>query len=229
MELLDLGNVLSAIASFNEQFYSPPMLIIMHALVFFVPLAMYFGRGRKWVDSLTKCWLGASFFILAFFLFTMYRWFLDEVGTSFLIFPAFTLIYIGIGIYILLDIRRNKYHFASSDSDKATRLVGLLTALGGYALYIIIQIIDGHGFTGIVLYGAELPLLSYVIGLLIMAIPYTPTVLLVSISVWAGFGGLLAGIVFPYVADYLATGAGIVGIIMFFKWRKNMKMIAATT
>ncbi len=112
-------------------FYSLPMLIIMHALVVFVPLAIYFGRGRKWVDTLAKIWLGASFFILAIFLFKMYRWFVDEVGTSLLIFPAFILIYVAIGIYLLMDIRRGRYHFASSDSGQATSLIGLLTALGG--------------------------------------------------------------------------------------------------
>lgn len=218
--MMDLEILLDAIRDVNLALFPLPIVVLLHALAISMALLIFFSsrERRTWVNAATKTWLALSQFLLVAFILCVAT-VLSQSGATFV-----AVLYVGavpygaLGVLFFVDIWRRRTDFVS-DSRSLQRCIGLTVALGGVLLYPITQFLAGYRYPRMVVYGAEIPTVTYVIGLLIMALPrssalFKASLALISVvGILAGGGGVLIG----YWNDiYLALG-GVLGLVFLGK------------
>ena len=213
--MTDLELLLDAIRDVNLALFPLPVVALLHALAISVALLVFFGsrERRTWVNAATKTWLALSLFLLVAFILCV-AGVLSQSGASYV-----AVLYVGavpygaLGVLFFVDIWRRRIDFASGRRS-VRRYIGLTVALGGVLLYPITQLLAGYRYPRLVVYGAEVPTVTYVIGLLIMALPRFAALckaflaLICVVGILAGGGGVVIG----YWNDLYFAVAGVLGL-----------------
>jgi hypothetical protein len=218
--MIDLEILLDAIRDVNLALFSLPMITLLHTLAISVALLIFFSsrEQRKWVNAATKTWLALSQFLLVAFILSVAHVLSQNDASSVAVLYVAAAPYGVLGVLFFVDVWRQRIDFLS-DRRSVQRCMGLTVALGGVLLYPITQLLAGYRYPRMVVYGAEIPTVTYVIGLLIMALDRSSALfkaflaLICVVGILAGGGGVLIG----YWNDlYLAVG-GVLGLIFLGK------------
>lgn len=218
--MTDLETLLDAIRDVNLALVPLPMVVLLHALAVSVALLVFFSsrEQRNWVNAVTKTWLALSLCLLTVFILSVARLLSQSSASSVAVLYVGAVPYGALGVLLFVDIWRRKIDFAS-DSHSVHRCIGLAVALGGVLLYPITQLLAGYRYPRMVVYGAEIPVATYVIGLLIMALPranalFQAFLALISVvGILAGGGGVLIG----YWNDFYFALGGLLGLVFLCK------------
>jgi hypothetical protein len=218
--MMDLEILLDAVSDVNLALFSLPMVVLPHALAISVALLVFFSsrERQKWVNATTKAWLALSQFLLVVFILSVARVLSQSGVSSVAVLYVAAVPYGALGALFLVDIWRRRIDFLS-DGPSVQRCMGLAVALGGVLLYPITQLLAGYRYPRIVVFGAEIPLVTYVIGLLIMALPRSSTLfkaflaLISVVGILAGGGGVLVG----YWNDFYLALGGVLGLVILGK------------
>lgn len=127
----------------------------------------------------------------------------------------------GIAILLLLDVYWKKATFTFSlESHRWVRIIGLILIISGLLVYPLLEIATGHTWPAMVLFTAECPTTTSLIGLYLTAVPKTNKLLLAIISLnaaYTGFAVALAG----FLTDALYGIAGVFGLLtLIIYWRE---------
>jgi hypothetical protein len=218
--MMDLEVLLDAIRDVNLALFSLPMVVFLHALASLVALLVFFSsrERRTWVNAATKAWLALSLFLLVVFILNVAGILSQSDASHVAVLYVAAVPYGALGVLFFVDIWRRRIGFVS-DRRSVQRCVGLTVALGGVLLYPITQLLAGYRYPRMVVYGAEVPTVTYVIGLLIMALPRSSALfkaflaLICVVGILAGGGGVVIG----YWNDlYFAVG-GMLGLVFVGK------------
>jgi hypothetical protein len=122
--------------------------------------------------------------------------------------------YAALGLVLLADTWLRRVHFATG-TFSLRRSVGLAVALGGALLYPITQMAAGYRYPRMVVYGAEVPTITYVIGLLVMGLSGASAVFKVFLALLSVVGILAGGaaVAMGYWNDVYFAIAGAVGLV----------------
>jgi hypothetical protein len=218
--MMDLELLLDAIRDANLALFSLPMVALLHALAISVVLLVFFSSGerRTWVNAATKTWLALSLFLLVVFILKVAGVLSQSDDSSVAILYVAAVSYGALGALFGVDIWRRSIVFVS-DRRSVQRCIGLAVALGGVLLYPITQLLAGYRYPRMVVYGAEVPTVTYVIGLLIMALPRSSALfkaflaLICVVGILGGGGGVVIG----YWNDLYFAVAGVLGLFFLGK------------
>jgi hypothetical protein len=171
MAITDVNALLDAISQVNLDFFPLPLVFTLHLIAFLVLMFMFFSPQSftKLVNVVVKVWLGISLLILVAFILAVARAF-SGIGAA--IFRSAGVVYAGIAILVLADIWRQNLDF-SLESRGLRQWAGLVVALCGISIYLLIQLLLGLRYPRMVFYGAEVPTVTYLIALFGAARPIT--------------------------------------------------------
>lgn len=218
--MMDLEILLDAIRDVNLALFPLLVVALLHALAISVALLVFFSskERRTWVNAATKTWLALSLFLLVAFILNVAGVLSQGDDSSVVVLYVGTVPYGALGVLLGVDIWRRRIDFVS-DRRSVRRYVGLTVALGGVLLYPITQLLAGYRYPRMVVYGAEVPTVTYVIGLLIMALPRSSALfkaflaLICVVGILAGGGGVVIG----YWNDLYFAVAGVLGLVFLGK------------
>jgi hypothetical protein len=218
--MMDLEILLDAIRDVNLALFPLPVVALLHALAISIALLVFFSskERRTWVNAATKTWLALSLFLLVAFILNVAGVLSQSDGASVAILYVGAVPYGALGVLFFVDIWMRRIDFLA-DRRSVQRCIGLAVALGGVLLYPITQLLAGYRYPRMVVYGAEVPTVTYVIGLLIMALPRASALfkaflaLICVVGILAGGGGVVIG----YWNDSYFAVAGVLGLFFLGK------------
>jgi hypothetical protein len=219
-KVIDLEILLDVIRDVNLALFPLLVVALLHALAISVVLLVLFSSGerRTWVNAATKTWLALSLFLLVVFILQVAGVLSQSDDSSVAILCVAAVPYGALGALFGVDIWRRSIDFVS-DRRSVQRCIGLAVALGGVLLYPITQLLAGYRYPRMVVYGAEVPTVTYVIGLLIMALPISSALfkalmaLICVVGILAGSAGVLIG----YWNDFYLALGGVLGLVFLSK------------
>jgi hypothetical protein len=218
--MMDLEILLDAIRDVNLALLPLPVVALLHALAISIALLVFLSsrERRTWVNVATKAWLALSLFLLVMFILKVAGILSQADGASVAILYVGAVPYGALGVLLGVDIWMRRIDFVSARRS-VQRCIGLAVALGGVLLYPITQLLAGYRYPRMVVYGAEVPTVTYVIGLLIMALPRSSALfkaflaLICVVGILAGGGGVVIG----YWNDLYFAVAGVLGLFFLGK------------
>jgi hypothetical protein len=163
MSITDAEALLDAIREVNLDYIPLPVAIALHGMALLVLMILFIPsiRTAKQANMVVKAWLGISLMMVTAFIVGVARQFSGLEAT---IFYSAAVVYALLGVLVFADIWRRTLDFTWEQPGRR-QWVGLAVALCGILLYPLTQLLMDLSYPRMVLYGAEVPTITYLIAL----------------------------------------------------------------
>lgn len=220
--------LLDALQNINTWLFPMPVPVLLYGIASIIALVVFFfPRQSKLLNALVKAWLGFGLFLVTVLMMNVALLLLEIPQMYSTAIPVFggSVFYFFVGLLFFIDIPRDRINFTiNSGQFNAWSFGALVISLSATLLYPIAQLLVGLTYPRIVVYGAEIPVISFTIAMLVAAMPQTSKWLLGVLSII----GILAGlpvVISGFMPDAVYCEAGFMGLVALWIVFRNQRAL----